>query len=54
MPLYPLLPIASVGFCFYLIWGLPADTFLLFALWMTGGAILYFGYSIRRSHLRVR
>ena len=52
VPLYPLLPLASVAFCFYLIWGLPADTFLLFALWMAGGAILYFGYSIRRSNLR--
>jgi APA family basic amino acid/polyamine antiporter len=52
VPLYPALPIASVAFCFYLIWGLPADTFLLFALWMAGGAIIYFGYSIRRSHLR--
>jgi APA family basic amino acid/polyamine antiporter len=52
VPLYPLLPLASVTFCLYLIWGLPADTFLLFALWMAGGAILYFGYSIRRSNLR--
>jgi APA family basic amino acid/polyamine antiporter len=52
VPLYPLLPLASVAFCLYLIWGLPADTFLLFALWMAGGAILYFGYSIRRSNLR--
>jgi APA family basic amino acid/polyamine antiporter len=53
VPLYPLLPLASVAFCLYLIWGLPSDTFLLFALWMAGGAILYFGYSIRRSNLRV-
>ena len=52
VPFYPLLPLASVAFCLYLIAGLPADTFLLFALWMAGGAILYFGYSIRRSNLR--
>ena len=52
VPFYPVLPVASIAFCLYLIWGLPADTFLLFALWMAGGAIIYFGYSIRRSHLR--
>lgn len=54
VPLYPLLPLASVGFCLYLIAGLPADTYLLFALWMAGGSVLYFGYSIRRSHLRAQ
>lgn len=52
VPLYPVLPIASVAFCLYLISGLPADTFLLFALWMAGAAIIYFRYSIRRSNLR--
>lgn len=52
VPLYPLLPIASVAFCFYLIWGLPLDTFALFAAWIGGGALIYFSYSIRKSHLR--
>ena len=52
VPLYPVLPILSVAFCLYLIWGLPGDTFRLFAYWMAGGALIYFGYSIRRSHLR--
>ena len=51
-PFYPLLPLASVAFCFYLIWGLPAGTFRLFGWWMAGAAILYFGYSMRHSHLR--
>jgi APA family basic amino acid/polyamine antiporter len=51
VPLFPLLPIGSVGFCLYLIAGLPADTFALFALWLTAAAAIYFGYSIKRSAL---
>jgi APA family basic amino acid/polyamine antiporter len=51
VPLFPLLPIGSVGFCLYLIAGLPADTFALFALWLTAAATIYFGYSMRRSGL---
>ena len=51
VPLFPFLPIASVLFCLYLISGLPADTFLLFAAWIAGAALIYFGYSIRKSAL---
>jgi APA family basic amino acid/polyamine antiporter len=50
-PFYPVLPIASIGFCLYLIVGLPADTFLLFALWLGAATLLYFGYSRGRSLL---
>jgi APA family basic amino acid/polyamine antiporter len=53
VPLYPLVPILSVAFCLYLIAGLPADTFLLFALWLAGAGLIYFGYSIRRSALAI-
>ncbi len=51
VPLYPLLPTTSVAFCLYLIAGLPADTYLLFAAWIGGACLIYFGYSIRRSAL---
>ncbi len=51
VPLYPALPVVSALFCLYLIAGLPADTFLLFACWIAGTFVLYFGYSVRRSAL---
>jgi APA family basic amino acid/polyamine antiporter len=51
VPLFPVLPLASVGFCLYLIAGLPADTFALFALWLGAGCLIYFGYSRHRSAL---
>lgn len=51
VPFYPVLPVLSVGACVYLIAGLPADTFLLFGLWIGAACLIYFGYSIRRSAL---
>jgi basic amino acid/polyamine antiporter, APA family len=51
VPLYPVLPVASVLFCLYLIAGLPADTYGLFAVWLGGACLIYFGYSMRRSAL---
>jgi APA family basic amino acid/polyamine antiporter len=51
VPLYPLLPAASVVFCAYLIIGLPLDTWALFAVWVAGACAVYFGYSMRNSKL---
>jgi APA family basic amino acid/polyamine antiporter len=51
-PLYPVLPLASVAFCLYLAFSLPAVTFLMFALWLGGALVLYFVYSRRNSTLR--
>lgn len=51
VPLFPLLPVLSVVFCFYLIAGLPADTFMLFALWIGAACLIYFTYSFRKSAL---
>jgi APA family basic amino acid/polyamine antiporter len=45
------LPVASVLFCVYLISGLPADTFLLFAGWIAAACLIYFSYSFRKSAL---
>lgn len=51
VPLFPALPLASVAICLYLIAGLPADTFALFALWLAGALAIYVGYAHRRSAL---
>jgi APA family basic amino acid/polyamine antiporter len=51
VPLYPLTPLASAAFCLYLISGLPATTFALFALWLGAAAIIYFSYSAKHSRL---
>jgi basic amino acid/polyamine antiporter, APA family len=51
VPLYPVLPVASVAFCGYLVWKLPADTWALFAIWVAGAGAIYFGYSRKHSAL---
>lgn len=51
VPLFPLVPILSVLFCGYLIFGLPAQTFLLFAVWLAFALAFYFTYSIKHSVL---
>ncbi|WP_042376180.1 amino acid permease [Streptacidiphilus melanogenes] len=51
VPGYPVVPALSVGFCGYLIWNLPADTFMLFAGWLVLALGVYFGYSRKHSRL---
>ncbi len=51
VPLFPVLPILSILFCIYLIIGLPKQTFMLFAMWLTLAFIFYFSFSIRNSVL---
>jgi APA family basic amino acid/polyamine antiporter len=51
VPLFPLTPIVSVGFCLYLIKGLPTETFVLFGVWLAVATVIYFGYSIKNSKL---
>lgn len=51
VPLFPALPAASVAFCGYLIWKLPLDTWALFAVWVAGACVVYFGYSRKNSAL---
>lgn len=51
VPGYPVVPLASVGFCVYLIQGLHELTFTLFGIWLAAAALLYFGYGIRHSRL---
>ncbi|MBF9071384.1 amino acid permease [Streptacidiphilus fuscans] len=51
VPGYPVVPALSVIFCLYLIWNLPANTFLLFAGWLVLALAVYFGYSRKHSRL---
>jgi APA family basic amino acid/polyamine antiporter len=51
VPGYPVVPALSVLFCGYLIWNLPADTFILFAGWLVLALGVYFGYSRKHSRL---
>ena len=51
VPLVPLLPILAVLFCGYLLISLPANTFISFVIWIVLGAIVYFTYGRKNSHL---
>ncbi|MVU82430.1 amino acid permease [Nocardia sp. ET3-3] len=51
LPLMPVVPIVGIGFSIYLIWSLPWETWVRFAVWLVAGLIVYFGYS--RFHSRL-
>lgn len=42
---------AGVGFCFYLMWGLPRDTWARLLVWMGLGLFIYFFYGRKHSRL---
>jgi len=50
-PLVPLVPILGIAICGYMMYGLPADTWLRLAVWMVIGLVIYFAYG--RSHSRL-
>jgi APA family basic amino acid/polyamine antiporter len=50
-PLVPWVPIGAIACCAYLMWELPAVTWIRFFLWMVFGLIWYFLYGFRRSRL---
>ncbi|TFG46339.1 MAG: amino acid permease [Gemmatimonadales bacterium] len=52
-PLVPLVPILGVGMCFYLMWGLPIDTWARLIVWMAIGIAIYFFYGRKHSKLNV-
>jgi APA family basic amino acid/polyamine antiporter len=53
-PLVPFIPVLGILSCFYLMSGLPKDTWLRLLLWMGIGLVIYFTYGIRKSKLRKR
>lgn len=53
-PLVPFVPILGIISCFYLAWGLPAQTWWRFVVWLLIGLVIYFAYGIRKSKLNGR
>ncbi|MBI4881665.1 MAG: amino acid permease [Planctomycetes bacterium] len=47
-PFVPATPILGIGFCLYLMFGLPLDTWLRLLIWLAIGMAIYFCYG--RSH----
>jgi APA family basic amino acid/polyamine antiporter len=50
-PLVPLVPILGILICGYMMFGLPADTWIRLLVWMGLGLVIYFAYG--KSHSRV-
>jgi len=50
-PMVPLVPILGIAICGYMMYALPADTWIRLVVWMAIGLAIYFGYS--RSHSKV-
>jgi APA family basic amino acid/polyamine antiporter len=48
-PLVPVVPIAGILACFYLMLGLPPDTWARLIIWMALGLLIYFVYGRRHS-----
>ncbi len=48
-PLVPFVPIAGIVACFYLMSGLPPDTWARLVIWMALGLVIYFAYGRRHS-----
>ncbi|WP_235699809.1 amino acid permease [Clostridium hydrogenum] len=51
-PLVPIIPIAAVVFCGYLIFKLNIETQLRFIIWFLIGMVVYFGYGVRHSTMK--
>lgn len=50
-PWFPLIPLAGILACCYLIYRLPIATWIAFSIWLAVGMVIYFGYSYRNSGL---
>ena len=51
-PWSPVVPLLGVLTCAYLMYGLPADTWLRLLLWMGAGLVIYFAYGRRHSKVQ--
>ena len=51
VPLVPLLPLISIGFCLVLMLSLPLQTWIRFVGWTAIGMVIYFAFGKRRSQL---
>jgi APA family basic amino acid/polyamine antiporter len=52
-PLVPFVPIAGILACFYLMFGLPVDTWARLIIWMVLGLAIYFLYGRRHSKVQL-
>jgi len=53
-PLVPLVPLLGIGFCLYLMLGLPALAWIRFAVWLVVGLSIYYAYGFSHSRLAAR
>lgn len=51
MPFYPVLPLISAGFSFFLMTQLHVETLIAAAIWFAIGLVIYFTYGIKHSKL---
>ena len=54
VPWVPLTPLISIVACLYLMWQLPAVTWVRFGIWLLVGLVIYFTYGYKHSMLRGR
>ncbi|MFD1672117.1 APC family permease [Agrilactobacillus yilanensis] len=52
VPLYPVLPVISLGLCLYLMTRLQVATWIASLIWFVIGVIIYMSYGIRHSNLQ--
>jgi APA family basic amino acid/polyamine antiporter len=52
-PLVPFVPVAGILACFYLMAGLPVDTWARLIIWMAIGLLIYFLYGRRHSKVQL-
>jgi APA family basic amino acid/polyamine antiporter len=52
-PLVPVVPVLGILACFYLMYGLPVDTWARLVIWMAIGLVIYFLYGRRHSKVQL-
>jgi basic amino acid/polyamine antiporter, APA family len=52
VPGYPLTPLLAIGFCLWLMAGLPPMNWVRFGLWLLVGLVIYLVYGLRRAARR--
>jgi APA family basic amino acid/polyamine antiporter len=49
VPGYPFTPLLAIGFCLWLMAGLPPMNWIRFGVWLGIGLVIYFAYGARRT-----